>query len=180
LKQPFISIVGHNSSGKTTLAKKLETDFGFSRVSGDDLRGFVCKDVAYFQGTPWDYPNERTRELNPLVAAYRLELSRVLLRAGQHVLYDGSGSTRKIRKQYLDKVQSDFPNTTRVIIWADLSEAELVARLGERGGKWLQQYQDIKIHSFEEPEVSETDILLRYDQHNYDTLAAQLRTLLDA
>src|ERR1700712_2671794 len=118
MAQVFINIVGHNASGKTTLAKKLEEDFKLSRVSGDDFRLFVHEHVSYFEGTDMAYPNQRYSELNPLVIEYRLRLTTILLEAGQNVLYDGSGATKDFRRRYLQKVASEFPTVKKVIIWA--------------------------------------------------------------
>ncbi|HSX05269.1 MAG TPA: ATP-binding protein [Candidatus Saccharimonadales bacterium] len=179
MSQLFINIIGHNSSGKTTLAKKLAAEFGLNRVSGDDFRNFVGRHVAYFQNTDWSHPNEHTQQLNPLVINYRLELSWILLRARAHVLIDGSGSTKAIRATYMDRVTAEFPEVTRVIIWADVAEAELRARLEQRGGQWVKQYEEIRRPSFEPPEQSEAEVVLRYTQDNYIELAAKLHDLLN-
>ena len=178
MKQLFINVVGHNSSGKTTLAKKLEADLDLNRVSGDDFREFVHTHIAYFKDTDMSYPNKRYTELNPLVLQYRFDLSWILLRAGQNVLFDGSGATREYRARYLTQVLEDFPEVTRVIILANVPEQELRDRLERRGKKWLKQYEDLKKQSFEPPEKGEAEIVLRYDQHNYDVIKESLEKLL--
>jgi predicted kinase len=178
VSQLFINVVGHNSSGKTTISKKLEKDFGFCRVSGDDFREFVHDHITYFQDTDLSYPNKRYNELNPLVLQYRFDMSWILLRAGQHVLFDGSGATREYRERYLAKAKDTFPGVTRVIIWADLSEEELLERLKDRGKAWLEQYTDLKKQAFQSPEKDEAEVVLRYDQHNYDAIKDSLSKLL--
>lgn len=174
MSQLFINIIGHNSSGKTTLAKKLQKDLGFNRVSGDDFREFIHQNIAYFKGTDTSYPNERYNELSPLVVRYRFNLTQILLSAGQNVLFEGSGATKIYRSRYLVKIHETFPRIARVIIWTDIAEPELLERLKARGERWLEQYEDLKKTSFQPPENSEAELVLRYDQNNYDEIKNHL------
>lgn len=178
MSQLFINVIGHNSSGKTTISKKLGEDLGLNRVSGDDFREFIHDHITYFQNTDLSYPNKRFDELNPLIIQYRFDLSWLLLKAGQHVLFDGSGSTKEFRDRYLTKVKTDFPNVVRVIIWADLPEHELLERLETRGNAWLEQYTKLKKAAFQPPQQNEVEVVLRYNQHNYDEIRKSLSALL--
>lgn len=184
MSQLFINTVGHNASGKTTVAKRLEADLALNRVNGDAFRDFVYKNIIYFNDVDFSYPSEKYKQLNPLVINYRFELSWVLLGAKQSVLYDGSGSTKAFRKRYLDKVRQDFPEVKTVLIWTDIDEAELLKRLelrnqsGETGKKWVKMYREYKKDSFEPPELQEADIILRYDQTNYNEIVEKIKALL--
>jgi len=182
MTQLFINTVGHNASGKTTIGTKLVRKFRLDRVSGDDFSNFVYSHIAYFDNTSISFPNKRYAELNPLVLHYRFELTWTLLRANQNVLYDGSGSTAEIRAKYLQKIKADFPEAKTVIIWADIEESELVKRLARRdeepGARWTDMYTQIKKTGFEPPQEGEADILLRYDQTNYDEIESEIHKLL--
>lgn len=178
MKQLFINIVGHNASGKTTLANKLTSDFQFSKVNGDEFRDFVSNHVHYFKDLDISYPNERYSELNPLVIQYRFELTDILLAAGQSVIYDGSGSTKAHRARYLDKIAEHFPTIKRVLIWIDVPEDELLARLTKRGESWVKLYTDIKKQDFELPEPSEAEMVICYNQQNYEEIRETLTKLL--
>ncbi len=174
MSQLFVNIIGHNSSGKTTLAKKLEKDLSFNRVSGDDFREFIHQNIAYFRDTDTSYPNERYDQLNPLVIGYRFNLTQILLGVEQNVLFDGSGATKIYRSRYLVKIHETFPEIVRVIIWADIAEPELLERLKARGERWLEQYKNLKKNSFQPPEDDEAELVLRYDQNNYDEIKNRL------
>lgn len=178
MSQVFINIVGHNSSGKTTLAKRLEEDLGLSRISGDDFRQFIHEHVAYFHDIDMSYPNKRYGELNPLVIQYRFELCEILLHAGQSVIFDGSGATQEHRARYLEKIKAAYPPVARVLIWADVPEQELLVRLEKRGSSWLEQYHNLKKHSFQPPSDNESEVLLHYDQNNYEDICSHLQKIL--
>jgi adenylate kinase family enzyme len=178
MKQVFINIIGHNSSGKTTLAKQLAADFKLNRVSGDDFRQFIHDNIAYFAGTNTSYPNDRYALLTPLVVEYRITLSNILLAAGENVIFDGSGTTRTFREHYFSAIRERFPDVLRVIIWSDIDEESLIERLKARGSAWEAQYRDIKKHSFEPPTTDEADLLLRYTQANYQEIHQRLSEAL--
>lgn len=178
MSQVFINIVGHNSSGKTTLAKRLEKYLGLSRISGDDFRQFVHDHVAYFHDIDMSYPNKRYSEINPLVIQYRFKLCEILLRGGQSVIFDGSGTTKEYRARYLERIKAAYPQVTRVLIWTNVSEQELLIRLKQRGDSWLKQYHNLKKHSFQPPSDNESEVLLRYNQNNYEDTCSHLQKLL--
>lgn len=182
MAQLFVNIIGHNSSGKTTLAQKLAKEFGFNRVNGDNFRKFVYENIAYFKNTDLSFPNERYRQLNPLVVHYRIELTKILLRADQNVIFEGSGNTPEHRARYLKEIRTNFPEVKRVIIWVDIDEEKLLKRLKERdegtGTQWTRMYQEIKKQTFVPPHDHETDAVLRYDQTNYPTIRKKIERYL--
>jgi predicted kinase len=179
MSQLFVNIIGFNAAGKTTLAKQLEAEFGFSRVSGDDFLEFVYNNVAYFKSTPIAYRTERYLQILPLNLHYRLQLSQILLEAGQSIIFDGSGNLKEYRLKYLRQLVQKFPKVKTVIIWAQASETELMLRYKQRAdtSKWIQMYQDRK-KSFQPPTEDEADLLLLYTQDNYKTLEASIQKLL--
>lgn len=182
MSQLFINIVGFNASGKTTVAKKLAKEFKLSRISGDDFREFVNSHIAYFDKTGY-FPNERNDELNPLVIEYRFSMLWTLLKAKQNVIFDGSGATREERAKYLKKIRSDYPEVATVLILADITEPGLLKRLADRdeaepGSQWTEVHHRVRKPRFQRPEADEADIILRYDQTNYDEIAAEIRKLL--
>jgi predicted kinase len=182
--QLFIAVVGHNSSGKTSVANKLANRLPLNRVSGDDFREFVHNHIPYFHNTDLSYPSKKYEELNPLTIMYRFEMSWILLQANQNVLYDGSGATRERREKYLAKARADFPYIKTVLLWTDLDEGTLLQRLADRdkktGAQWSKQYHDLKKHLFEPPAEGEADVLLRYDQNNYDFIEKEIKALLES
>lgn len=183
MKQLFIALVGRNASGKTTVAKRLTEDFPvLNRVNADDFRDFVAHQVAYFNALDRSYKNPLYDQLNPLAMTYRTMLTSVLLKAGQHVLYDGSGAKREYRDTYLANVRETAPDCLTVIIYMHIEEAELLPRLEERkgagGDRWQEMYWDSAKEGFEPPEPDEADKLLRYDQNNYDEIKQAIAELL--
>jgi len=182
MNQLFISIVGHNSTGKTTIAKRLEEDFGISRVNGDDFRLFIYKHVKFFQNEKLGLPSHKNDILNQFIINYRIELAEIMLKEGASVSLDGTGATKAWRKRYMDKIKRDFHNVKRVIIYAQLDEQELLKRLSERDRQndtqiWTRHYLHLKKKLFEPPEPDEADYLLIYNQHNYDEVKANLMVL---
>lgn len=182
MSQLFINVIGHNSSGKTTISKKLEGTFNLNRVSGDDFRTFLYRHVRYFDKTDPSFPNSRYSELNDLVYQYRVELTHILLRAKQSVVFDGSGSTKEFRTRYLHKIKSEFPEVKTVIVFVNIDEEELLKRLALRDEKekanWTEQYQKYKKHSFMPPNQDEADVVLHYNQSNYQEIEDQIKELL--
>jgi len=179
MNQLFVNIVGFNASGKTTLAKKLEQDFGFSRVSGDDFREFVFSNIAYFKDTPLSHQTKKFADLVPLTMQYRQLLTEILLCANQNVIFDGSGNTREYRAGYLDMVKQKFPAVKTIIIETKAPEQELLGRYKKRTDtkKWLQMYQARK-QSFQPPTPNEADMVLTYNQENYAEIANKIKSLI--
>lgn len=175
----FINILGHNGSGKTTLAKKLEADLGASRINADDFRQFIKENVRYFNNLDFTYKNADFDLLNPLVIDYRLHLTDILLGAQQSVLYEGSGFKKEWRKKYLEVAKKHTAKT--VLITCIIEENKLLERLAKRqnGDRWQKQYFDHKVHAFEHPTKDEADIVLTYNQANYDEILAILRNTYD-
>jgi len=182
MPQVFINIIGHNASGKTTIAKRLADRFALNRITGDEFRNFVYTHIPYFFGTDVSYPSRKSSEFNPLGGKYRLELSLVLLRAGQNVINDGSGSTREIRQMYLQKIKTEFPQVKTVIVWANLPEEDLLERIKKRtqeeNGRWESMYHQFKKKAFEPPTEEEADVLLHYNQLNYEEIEQRVKELL--
>jgi predicted kinase len=182
MAQLFIAVIGHNSSGKTTIATQLADKFGLNRISGDDFRHFIYDHIPYFKSMDNSYPTTKNKELNPLVINYRQELAHILLGAGQQVIFDGSGASQEVRTKYFGAIKQKFPEVKTVIVWADLPELELLKRLAERdktsNARWTEMYHTYKKHSFEPPQQGEADVLLRYDQTNYQDIEDKISSLL--
>lgn len=182
MAQLFINIIGHNASGKTTLSDKLAKSFKINQVNGDAFRKFVYDHVAYFQDTDLSFPSKKGGELNPLTILYRIELAKILLQSGENVLFDGSGFTLEHRNKYLNEITRVFPKVTRVIIWADIEEADLLERLRARdqksGAQWVRMYKELRKQAFVPPINGEVEVLIRYDQHNYEEVRQQIKDLL--
>ena len=179
MAQLFINIIGFNAAGKTTLAKKLENELHFNRVSGDDFRDFAQTHIAYFDMVPRSHSTEKYKQLNPLVMSYRLDMTKTLLLAGQNVIYDGSGNTKAYRKIYLDLVAKTAPHVKVVLITVKADEQTIVERLHKRtdGKNWLEMYENRK-KSFEPSTQEEADLLLEYDQNNYQDIKEAISKLL--
>lgn len=182
MAQLFILVMGHNGSGKTHVSKKLAERFQLNRVNGDDFRIFVYEHIKYFQEVNNSYPGPKNNQLQHLVNDYRIGLTNILLDAGESVIFDGSGSTKQVRTKYLSQLKAKYPNLKSVIVWTDITEPELLERLQERdkdsNARWTDMYHNIKKELFEPPTEDEADVLLRYDQANYDDIERQIGTLL--
>jgi len=177
MAQLFINIIGHNASGKTTLAKRLEQDLNLSCISGDDFRYFVKEHIRYFNDLDISYPTERGKQLRPLTINYRLQLSQILLEAQESVLFDGSGF-KKSDRQPIQAMLGKFPDAKYVIILAAVPENELLKRLEARGNRWIDMYHDLRKPGFERPTADEADVLLEYNQHNYDEIREKIEQLI--
>ena len=175
--QLFIALVGHNASGKTSVAKRLEQDLEINRVNADDFRQFVSEHIRYFKDLDISIKNPRYELLTEITHNYRLDMSWLLLRAQQSVIYDGSGATKAWRSRYLDYVTQHHPDVHRVIIYVDISEEQLLQRLRDRAQHWEAQYWGSKKELFERPTPDEADTLLVYNQDNYDEILAELARL---
>lgn len=184
MSQLFINIVGHNSSGKTTVAKKLQEDLGVSRVNGDDFRLFIYENVAFFGGEKLGKKSLKNDALNKFIVNYRIELSEIILSGGGSVIFDGSGATRQWRSFYMDRILKGFPQVKRVIIYTEIKEDELLARLAERDSSgeriWIKHYHELKKDLFEPPSQDEVDLLLTYNQQNYEEIRSALARLLES
>lgn len=182
MAQLFINVIGHNASGKTFVSKKLTDKFSLNRVSGDDFRMFLYEHVSYFEDQNNSYPTKKNIVMRPLVNAYRSKLIMLLLEADQSIVSDGSSFTRSIRKKYFSKMKAERPELTIVIIWADLPEPELLERLAERDkqskARWVDMYNNYRKAEFEPPEASEADLLLVYNQKNYEEIEQKIAALL--
>jgi predicted kinase len=183
MTQLFVSLFGHNAAGKTTVAKRLSAELPFNRVSADDFRLFVSGNIPYFQDLDISFKNPRYDQLNPLAVKYRFDMTRILLEAGQNVIYDGSGFMREWRAKYLELARQAAPNCKTVIIIMEIGEEELLKRLEERTDsvqtRWVEQYHHKKV-LIEKPTPDEADMILEYDQTNYDAIKAKLEELLAA
>ncbi|MBI3624124.1 ATP-binding protein [Candidatus Saccharibacteria bacterium] len=179
MAQLFINVIGHNGSGKTTLSKKLADQFAFNLVNGDDFRHFIYDHIRYFNDLDGSFPSDRFSQLAPLVLDYRVKLTHTLLANQQTVIYDGSGATRAYRDNYLPAIRQEFPDVKTVIIWVDIDEKELLARLAERDkaqkARWTKQYHQIKKALFDPPKDDEANVILRYDQTNYNEIAETIK-----
>ncbi len=176
----FIGIVGHNASGKTFLAKKLEDDLSANRINADEFRLFLSERVRYFHKLDLSYKNDKIDALGPLTLDYRLSLAKILLHAGEIVIYEGSGFLEKWRKTYLDVAKSCSNSVVTVLISVELPENELLKRLKQReekeGGRWTEQYYEKK-DLYEPISDNEADLVLHYTQNNYDDMVKKLSSL---
>lgn len=177
MAQLFINIIGHNASGKTTLAKRLEADLQVNRLTGDDFKEFIRDHIRYFNDLDLSYPSAIGVELRPLTIAYRLRLAQILLQAGQSLIFDGSGFN-KVDREPMRNLLADFPAVKSVIIHASIPEDELLQRLEARGKHWADMYHDLRRTSFEPPTSDEADLVLEYDQRNYEEIKKKIERLL--
>lgn len=179
----FVSIIGHNGTGKTTLAKKLENELGFNRINGDAFRLFAIKEIRYFKDLDLSHPNGRHESLSPLVFKYRTDMSATLLGLGENVIMEGSGLLKDHRQIYLDRIKKEVPATKTVLIVCDVPHNILVGRLKLRDEPTKDEsWQDMlkaKESMFEAPASDEVDVLLTYTQDNYDEIKTKLKAMLE-
>ncbi len=179
MSKVLIAICGKNASGKTTMSRKLCGALGLNHINGDDLMMFIKQNIAYYRDLDLSYPNDKYDTIKKFKIDYRNNLTKILLKQGQSVVFDASGYLRKYRDQYLEAYRND-ESVKIIIIWADLSEKEHLARLHARdadGGKWHEQLVE-REHDFEPPEPDEADVILRYDQKNYQEIEDRVREQL--
>ena len=52
----LIMVIGHNSSGKTVVSKKIADIFKLSMVNNDLIRSFISKNIRYYKDLIFSYP----------------------------------------------------------------------------------------------------------------------------
>lgn len=177
--QLAILVTGHNATGKTTLANKLSKDLGISTINSDDFREFVKSHIGYYSDLDYSVVNKKASSLTSVIAHYRDELSRVLLDQGQSVLYQANLIRAEDRKSVLNSLAKAHSPFKSVILHCELQEEKLLERLRERqvsqpGSRWLDHYTLDKKLKYQRPASDEADIVLYYDQSNYETILSTL------
>lgn len=174
----LIAVIGINGSGKTTLSEKLSKSLNLNHINGDDFMMFLKQNIAYYHDLDISIPNEKYESVKQFKIEYRNFLTAVLLSKGQPVVFDAVGHKREYRDQYLSVYRQDV-DTKLILIWVDILRDELLKRLKERdlqGGSWQKQLEEKG--PFEPPEADEADVILRYDQKNYQEIEDRLRELI--
>ena len=180
--QLLILITGHNASGKSTLSKKIESNFNISRVNGDIIRDLIINTVKYYSDTHYSYPNKKIKSANKIVSLFRKELIKELILQNQSVLIDGAGITKGRRKIYLDLKKLSQNKIITIIIEATLVEHLLLERLKNRDKKnnkykWYDFYKDIRKEKYESVEESEADFILKYNQNNSEEIIKAIKNI---
>ncbi len=182
--QYLILIVGHNASGKTTLASELLGFFGdINRVSNDDIRELLMSKVSYFSDTNHSYTSHKSGTMNNIAYAYKEVLAKELLSAGQSILIDGGGITKEKRKENLSFARHACEKITTLIIEVEIDEKKLLERLFERNKKnknhkWVDFYQNIRKKQYETVAENEADYVLKFNQHNKEKIISKLKKIL--
>ncbi len=139
---------------------------------------FIIKNIHYYNDLDISFPSPKYETIKQFKIDFRNNLTKILLANDQPVLFDASGHKRRYRDQYLKSHNTD-PAVKIVIVWVDIGEDDLLKRLKERdgkGGSWQRQL--LLKGSFEPPEPDEADLILHYDQTNYQEIEDRLRALL--
>lgn len=134
-KQFLILIFGHFASGKTTLAKKIEKEFNFSRVNSDDIRDFLISKIKHYSGAHYSYYNDKINSANRVVSKFKDYLIKELLRQGQSLIIDGGRKTRDKRKKYVRLKKICSKKLISIIIETKLDEKKIIKRLKSRDAK---------------------------------------------
>ena len=180
----LVITAGHNSSGKTTLTKKLSDDLGISVVEGDDYRRFLRDTVSYFQNLDFTHPNPLAAIASELTHIHRISTCRALLTNDQPVIHCSAMPTKEGRSELKKNLSADIDDVKVIFLYAKLDDATLLERLRERDQNdpdaigWEKHYVDIKRDMFEEPTEDECDELLIYDQSNYEYVRDRLSHLM--
>ena len=180
--QLFVLLVGHNASGKTTLARQLAEDLNLQLVEGDPFRMFLAAEIPYFKDLDISIPNPKARIASQLTHDYRHMLARKLLKADQAVLYGGGNLKRDVRAHIFEKICNGIA-TRRVILYCKIDEGTLLGRFAERErndskSRWTEHYFRYRKPQLEEPAADECDELIVYDQQNYEEVRDRLKRLL--
>lgn len=169
----LVLLVGHNGSGKSSLAAKLQQDFQhINVVGGDELREYIKSTIPFFSDLDYSFPDEKNTLLNPVIHNYRSLLTHQLLKAGQTVLFDASNFSKAMRTSRILEVK-DLPCKV-AILYCSANDELLQKRLSARGAQWLRQYQQIKKEMFEPPTADECDEVITFDQDNYQEVKQKL------
>lgn len=180
----FIWVIGHNASGKTTLSTKLADYFRLNRVNGDDFRDFLGKNYLYFKNLEYSKKaHPKYGSLNVVTQDFRTSIASELLKQNQDIIYDGSGYNQEVRSSVLktikERSQTDFKT---IFIRSIISEDELIKRLrirdAKEGNTWEKKYLERNKSYYKLPEANECDVLIDYNQSNYDEVKSKLETLL--
>jgi len=182
--QLLILISGHNASGKSTLAKKIESQFDISRVNVDIIRDLVINNIKYYSDTHYSYPNSKIKSANKVISIFRKELIKELLLQNQSVLIDGAGITQERRRAYLYLKNSSSNPIKTIIIEATIDENTLLNRLKNRDNKnnrhkWIDFYKDIRKEKYETVEKKEANFILKYNQNNSKKIIQAIKDILE-
>lgn len=182
--QYFIIIAGQNASGKTTLAAEIAKEFAVNIISNDSVRDLLASKIPFFSDSQGcSYLNEKSRAMSAVAHAHNIELVKQLLLAGESVLLEGSGISKKRRAEKLKLTEFAIKKIKTVIIEIQIPEDELLRRLKLRddenqGHRWVDFYNDVKKAEFESVSNDEADYVLKYDQNNREAIMAKLREIL--
>lgn len=184
-KQLLMLVTGHNASGKSTISKKIESEFNISIVSGDVIRDMVISNVKFYSDTHYSYPNEKIKSVNKVGSIFRKELIKELLSQNESVIVDGAGIAKEERNNYLQLLTNkDDKKIITIIIETVLKEDELLSRLKDRDTKnkqhrWLDFYKDIRKERYEEVNSSEADFILKYNQNNSKEIIQEIKNIIE-
>ena len=146
-------MLGYPGSGKTTFARQLAETYGMVRISSDDLRPYMYKDVAAIRDT----------RNNPLVFGALDYMTEKLLDAGQSVVYDSNWNRMNDRKSARAVAAKRGAQAILVWIKAPLETARSREQERARAGEALaippERYEQL-VARLQEPTSNEKVILI--------------------
>ena len=181
--QLLILVVGHNTSGKSTLTKEIISELDINRINGDVIREMLISNIKFYSDTHYSYPNKKIDSANKILSVFRTELIKELLIQKQSVIIDGAGITRKTRNEFLKLVNYGNKNIITIIIETILEEDKLLIRLKERDNKnkqhkWVKFYNDIRKEKYEPVDNSEADFILKYNQNHSKEIIQAIKNIM--
>ncbi|MCK5332761.1 ATP-binding protein [Candidatus Parcubacteria bacterium] len=181
--QILILVIGHNASGKSTLTKKIISQFDLNRVNGDVIRDLLISSVKFYSDMHYSYPNKKNESAGKIVFVFRRQLVKELLSQNQSIIVDGAGITKHGRNKYFLLAKEHRKKIKTVIIEAVLDENELLTRLKKRDNKkkqfrWINNYKEIRKERYEPVENTEADFVLKYNQHNSEEIIQAIEDIM--
>jgi len=178
--QFLIFVIGHNSSGKTFISKKIADSLKISRINNDLMRAFVIKNIHFYNNTTTSYLGKKIKSINKSVYKFSHSLIVELLGQKQSVLVDGLNIIKKDRSVYL---QTFDKNVTRIIIETQIDEKDLLKRLKKRDVKskddrWVEFYKNNRKDLYNPIQDNEADHVLYYNQNNLAEIIKQLKKII--
>lgn len=188
MAQLFIMLVGFSQSGKTTLAKKIQTEFSdkFIRIDSNSIHDFLNKNYPIFQddqtvsGQSFELRQKTTKAIQQaLIETLPLE--------GYSLILDACNLHKDKRKRILSKIKEINKDIVTIILQVQIPEEKFYQNLKKadqikraKGEKlvWLELYEKVQKKNFIEPQKGEADYFFTYTRGNLSEILDNLKNLL--
>jgi len=143
-KQAVIHIIGLPGSGKSSVAKELEKQLGFSRIEKDKMRQLLRKNVRSFHGNPDNLPEELKEARSRVLLNWAGVLIKELIDAKVSLILEG-GVYQSDRVKTINQIESLSTDAIFIKVWLNFTDEVLLGRLKKRD---LEEDHNLKSDRF--------------------------------